>query len=121
MFNLRRAIRARRAASCCATDRLVREAEAIVHRSWIAQLAERREEMEMALRRAVARCDTAQQSLTAAQLSGDPQKIATSRSDLKKAVEAARKTSLAWERTSHVLSVEAGLSPRRGPDSRRGF
>ncbi|MEZ0112967.1 hypothetical protein ABH920_006992 [Catenulispora sp. EB89] len=120
MCHLRRTIRTRKAASRSAPSRLVREAEAIVHGAWIAQLAERREEMEAALRRAAARCDDAQQSLTAAQHSGDPQQIARSHRDLAKAVEAARKTSLAWERTCHVLGVEAGLSPRRGADPRRG-
>lgn len=100
-----------------AAEDLIREAEAIVHGSWLNHLAERRHEMEAALRRAAARCDVAQRSLIAAQRSDDPQMIATSREDLEKARTAARKTLLAWERVSQVLAFEAGLSPTAAPDS----
>lgn len=120
MCELRRTFRPRRAVSRPTTDRSVREAEAIVHASWIVQLAERRAELEAALRRATACCQTAQQSLTAARLSGDPERIATSRRDVAKAARAVRNATLAWERTSQVLSIEAGTTPRREHGSRRG-
>jgi hypothetical protein len=111
MCELRRTSCARRTVSRPTTDRSVREAEAIVHDSWIVQLVERCEELDAALRRAAACCQTAQQNLTAAQLSGEPEKIAVSRRDVAKAVRVVRNATLAWERTSHVLSIEAGFGP----------
>ncbi|ACU72475.1 hypothetical protein Caci_3570 [Catenulispora acidiphila DSM 44928] len=109
MFDLRKLIPIHRTASRSTPEDVVREAEAVVHRCWLDQLTERRREMEAALRRAADRCDAAQHSLTAAQRSGDPRMIAVSQRDLEKALEAARKTLLAWERTCRALSSEADL------------
>ena len=118
MFRQRRVPDARDATPDARTNLLVFfEAEAIVHRAWQNQLRERRQEIEAALRRAETRCDTAQRSLTAAQRSGDPRQIATSHSDLEKALEAARKTTFAWDQVRHVLSVEAGLPATATPGS----
>ncbi|WP_370369621.1 hypothetical protein [Catenulispora sp. GP43] len=112
-------IRSRKATSDAAVNRSVREAEGIVHLCWIDQLTDRCLEMEAAIERAEVRCEIAQRSLTAAQLSGDPQKIAASGRDLQKAVEAARGASLAWERTCQVLGAEAKAHARRSTDAHR--
>lgn len=95
------------------SDRVVGQAEAIVHSLWLEELAERHQEVWAALQRATARCDAAQRSLTAAQQSGDPRGIAAAHDDLETAKRAARTTLSAWDRLQQFLAIEAALAPLR--------
>jgi hypothetical protein len=81
-----------------ATDQGVLEAERLVYDAWEEVLLERRDQMESALEAAFVCCDTAYQYLAAAQRSGDPKAIANAHNTLERALELARKSSIACNR-----------------------
>jgi hypothetical protein len=81
-----------------ATDPGVVEAEGIVCGAWEQIVLERRHHMESALEAAFVCCDTAYQYLAAAQRAGDPKAVDSAHATLEKALDLARKSSIACNR-----------------------
>jgi hypothetical protein len=89
-----------------AIDPGVLEAENIVCRAWEQQLLERRDHMESALEAAFVCCDTAYQHLAAAQRAGNPKTIISAHAALEKALELARKSSIACNQVRQASLAE---------------
>ncbi|HEV2635090.1 MAG TPA: hypothetical protein VGX23_08085 [Actinocrinis sp.] len=80
-------------------DQGVREAEGFVNHAWAELLHSRRAHMESALAAAIECCDTAYRHVAAAQRKGDPKAISAAHATLEKALDLARSTSVACDRT----------------------
>jgi hypothetical protein len=112
-------------------DQGVREAEGSVTHAWEELLLKRRTHMESALSAAIECCDTAYLHPAAAQRKGDPTTISTAHAILEKALELARRSSIAcdriqragyaeltwlgWEIDDYVSTVDAVGLEQRGP------
>jgi hypothetical protein len=92
-----------------ASDRSVRDAEEIVRQAWRLELLRQRDRMQFALRAADHDVDTAHEVLAAVQRDGDPYAIAAAHDALQQALETARRSAAACERTSQALRTELDL------------
>ncbi len=92
-----------------ASDRSVRDAEEIVRRAWRLELLRQRDRLQFALRAADHDVDTAHEVLAAVQRDGDPYAIVAAHDALQQALETARRSAVACERTSQALRTELDL------------